>query len=150
MVAIACVMVLTGVGYIAEYSVNAKNISTAYIADHKYFKDMNLDNAVLYPIFKEKLPYTLPAIISGTWISEAWNNSSISNKAYLTSFGNRKIYLVGTKDCATEYFSKDNIIKRGNILIIQESTMIVEDLIFNGKFNLDSIKNKGFKSKDCE
>jgi hypothetical protein len=150
MFVIALVMVLNGINYIIKYNVNTTRINTSYIEDHKYFKDFHSDNGVLYPLFKDKLPYTLPAILPGTWFSNAWNDPSISDKTYLKSLGNRKIYLVDIKDCVGDYLLKSSVIKEGNIFIIFESKISVADLIDNDKFNFDSLKIKNFRSKKCD
>jgi hypothetical protein len=56
MVAIAFVMVLNGFTYIVKYDHEDTLVSTEYITDHKYFKDINLDSGnISYKVKIEEL-----------------------------------------------------------------------------------------------
>lgn len=149
MLSVSCAMIISGVSYIVKYNNSSTKISTSFIYDSKYFKGVDFDGAVLYPIFKEKFPQTLSAIIPGTWISEAWNDSLISNNSYLKSFSNRKIYLVGVKDCASKGLPIAYLLKEGRILFVKDSKLSVKDLMLNGKFDLKRIQREDFRINDC-
>jgi hypothetical protein len=151
---LAATMVLNGLAYIATYESTSKKVSIKYTLDHLSLSNLNLENAVVFPVGGSLYPYLLPAILRATWLTDGWENQSIKSGEYLFNFINRNIYFFIEKEACSEYkFSAKNLIYDGTSFMILDSGMLVKNLVKFEKVDMSQIKEseviKVIKSKNC-
>ena len=147
-------MVLNGLAYIATYESTSKKVRIEYTIDHPFLSNLNLKNAVMFPIGGSLYPYLLPAILHTTWLTGGWENQSIKGGEYLSNFINRNIYFFIEKDACSEYkFSAKNLIYDGTSFLVIDSGMLVKNLVNSERVDMSQIKEseviKVIKSKNC-
>jgi hypothetical protein len=151
---LAATMVMNGVAYIATYESTAKKVNIKFTLDHKPLFNLNLENAVMFPIGSSLYPYMLPALLNATWLTDGWDNQSIKNGEYLSKFKNRKIYFFIEKDACSEYkFSAKDLIYDGASFMVLDSGILMKNLVHSEKVDMKRLEVdkvvKVIKSKDC-
>lgn len=151
---LAATMMLNGLAYIATYDSTSKKVSIKYTLDHLSLSNLNLDNAVMFPVGGSLYPYLLPAILRATWLTDGWENKSIKSGEYLSNFINRNIYFFIEKEACSEYkFNAKNLIYDGKSFMVLDSGILVNNLVKSEKVDMSQIKEseviKVIKSKNC-
>lgn len=151
---LAATMVLNGIAYIATYESTAKKVNLEFTLDHQPLSNLNLENAVMYPVGSSLYPYLLPAILHATWLTDGWENQSIKSGEYLSTFLNRKIYLFLEKEACSNYkFSPKNLIYDGTSFMVLDSGIYIKNLVYSEKVDMSRLEVgkvvQVMKLKDC-
>ena len=134
---------LNGLSYILSYEKNSTKIPVSYFKDHEIFKDINLDNAVIYSLAKTKFPFILPAIIPGEWVTYAWDGKNFKTDQYFQKYLNRKIFLLYEGVCDIDGADSPplNQILTGQTFSLIDSNLFVSDLLEEGVFSASKLQN---------
>jgi hypothetical protein len=134
---ITLVLILHGLTYVHSYYLNSVLVNKNYFSDHQNLSHLDITQSVIFSLVKTDWNITLPAVLPGTYLTDNWDNISLTKFPQYSRYLERKIYfLLEKENYLNSKFESNRVIYEGPFFVIIDSGLFVKSLLDGDKFNL--------------
>ena len=111
---ITLVLILHGLTYVHSYYLNSVLVNKNYFSDHQNLSHLDITQSVIFSLVKTDWNITLPAVLPGTYLTDNWDNISLTKFPQYSRYLERKIYfLLEKENYLNSKFESNRVIYEG-------------------------------------